>query len=176
MQVVHTNIIVRCQIIWVVMEVLCCCCSFFFVTGRHEFSGILGSIQPQQVKTKHNCLESDESAGTGNFSHMFLICVICCSQSPHAWWWTTKCAFYSDLGKLGQAAPVTKLSLKIGPDSSGVKNLPANAGDVGSIPGSRKSPGEGNGNPLQYSCLGNLTDRRTWRAIVHGVTEESDTT
>ena len=42
-----------------------------------------------------------------------------------------------------------------------------NAGDVGSIPGSRRSPGEGNGNPLQYSCLGNSTDRGAWRAKVH---------
>jgi len=40
-----------------------------------------------------------------------------------------------------------------------VKNLPANAGDVGLIPGSRKSPGEGNGNPPQYSCLENPMDR-----------------
>ena len=41
-----------------------------------------------------------------------------------------------------------------------VKNLPANAGDVGSIPGSGRSPGKGNGNLLQYSCLGNPADRR----------------
>ena len=45
------------------------------------------------------------------------------------------------------------------PGSSAVKNLPANAGDAGSIPGSERSPGEGNGNPLQYSCLANLLDR-----------------
>ena len=52
------------------------------------------------------------------------------------------------------------------------KNLPAKAGDArdaGSIPGSGKSPGEGNGNPLQYSCLGNPMDRGAWRATVHGV-------
>ena len=45
------------------------------------------------------------------------------------------------------------------------------AGGVGSIPGSGKSPEEGNGNPLQYSCLGNLMDRGDWRAIVHRVAE-----
>ena len=45
-----------------------------------------------------------------------------------------------------------------------VKNLPANAGDPGLIPGSGRSPGEGNGNPLQYSCLGNPMDREAWRA------------
>ena len=50
------------------------------------------------------------------------------------------------------------------PGGSVVKNPPANAGDaenIGSIPGSRRSPGEGNGNPLQYSCLENPVDRRS---------------
>ena len=44
-----------------------------------------------------------------------------------------------------------------------------NAGDPGLIPGSRRSPGEGNGNPLQYSCLGNPMDRGPWQVAVHGV-------
>ena len=44
-----------------------------------------------------------------------------------------------------------------------------NAGDLGSIPGSERSPGEGNGNPLQYSCLEKPTDIGAWQAIVHGV-------
>ena len=56
------------------------------------------------------------------------------------------------------------------------KNLPANAGDLGSIPRSGRSPGEGNGNPLQYSCLGNPTDRGAWRAIVHRVKKEPERT
>ena len=56
-----------------------------------------------------------------------------------------------------------------------VKNPPANAGDIGSIPGSGRSPGEGKGNPLQYACLGNTMDRGAWWATVHGVTE-SDVT
>ena len=53
-----------------------------------------------------------------------------------------------------------------------VNNLPANVGDlrdVGSIPGLGRSPGEGNSNPFQYSCLGNPMERRTWQATVHGV-------
>ena len=53
-----------------------------------------------------------------------------------------------------------------------VENLPVNAGDlgnVGSTSGLRRSPGEGNGNPLQYSCLENPTDRGAWCATVHGV-------
>ena len=53
-----------------------------------------------------------------------------------------------------------------------IKNWPANAGgatDVGSTPGLGRSPGGGNGNPLQYSCLENPMDRETWQAVVHGV-------
>ena len=50
-----------------------------------------------------------------------------------------------------------------------VKNTPAKAGDEGLIPGSGRSPGEGNGNPRQYYCLENPMDRGAWRAIVHGV-------
>ena len=55
-----------------------------------------------------------------------------------------------------------------------VKNLPANAGgarDVGLIPGSGRSPGEGNGNSLQYSCLENSIDKGVWQATVHRVTK-----
>ena len=55
-----------------------------------------------------------------------------------------------------------------------VKNLPASAGDLGSIPELERFPGEGNGNPLQYSGLENPVGRGAWWATVHGVTE-SDT-
>ena len=58
-----------------------------------------------------------------------------------------------------------------------VKNPPANTGDVDLIPGGQEdSPGEGNGNSLQYSCLGNPMGRGAWWATVHGVTRESDMT
>ena len=50
-----------------------------------------------------------------------------------------------------------------------VKNPPANAGDPGSIPGSGRSSGDGNGNPLQYSCLENPMDKGAWGATVHGL-------
>ena len=59
-----------------------------------------------------------------------------------------------------------------------VKNLPANARDIrdaGSIPGSGRSPGERNGNPLQYSCLENPMDRGAWQATVHSVAESDMT-
>ena len=57
------------------------------------------------------------------------------------------------------------------PGGSVVKNLPANAGDMGSIPALGRSAGGGNNNPLQYSCLGNPMDRAAWWATVHGITK-----
>ena len=57
-----------------------------------------------------------------------------------------------------------------------VKNPPANTGDMDVIPGLGRSPGEGNGNPFQYSCLANPMDRGAWQATVHRVTKELDTT
>ena len=60
-----------------------------------------------------------------------------------------------------------------------IKNLPANAGDsrdVSSIPGLGRSPGGGNGNPLQYSCLENPMDRGAWWAIVHGMAKRWERT
>ena len=58
------------------------------------------------------------------------------------------------------------------PGGSELKNPPANAGDTGSIPGSEKSPGEENGKPLRYFCLGNSMDIVAWQAIVYGITKE----
>jgi len=58
------------------------------------------------------------------------------------------------------------------PDGSAVKNLPVmQEGDVGSVPGSERSPGEGSGSPFQCSCLGNPMDRRAWWITVYGVTK-----
>ena len=57
-----------------------------------------------------------------------------------------------------------------------VKNLPANAADLGLTTGLGRFPGEENGNPLQYSCLGNPIDREAWQATFHRVTKELDTT
>ena len=56
------------------------------------------------------------------------------------------------------------------------KEYTCKAGDVGLTPGSGTAPGEGNGNPLQYSCLGNPMDRGAWRATVQEVAKELDTT
>ena len=57
-----------------------------------------------------------------------------------------------------------------------VNNLSAIAGNVGPIPGSERSPGEGKDNPLQDSCLGNPRDRGAWKATIHGVAKESGMT
>ena len=62
------------------------------------------------------------------------------------------------------------------PDGSVVKKMPANARDVGSKLGAGRSPGEENGNPLWYSCLGNPMDRGAWPATLHGVAKELDVT
>ena len=69
----------------------------------------------------------------------------------------------------------TQVTKDIGfPDGSVVKNMPANAGDMDLIPESGRYPGEENGNPLHYSCLGNPMERGAWKARVHGITEELD--
>ena len=62
------------------------------------------------------------------------------------------------------------------PDNSDGKESACNTGDPGSIPGSGRPPGEGNGNPLQYSCLENPMDRGAWQATVHGGHKELETT
>ena len=63
----------------------------------------------------------------------------------------------------------TSLSLWGFPGGAEVKVSACSVGDLGSIPGSGRSPGEGNGNPLQYSCLGNPMDGGAWWATVHGL-------
>ena len=76
-----------------------------------------------------------------------------------------------------QSTKMTQLYIYMGfPGGSVVKNLPANAGDTGLIPRLGRSPGEGNENPLQHSCLGYPMDRGAWKTAVHGVAKESDMT
>ena len=68
------------------------------------------------------------------------------------------------------------LMLKGFTDGSALKNLPVSSGDMGPVPGLGRPPGEGNDNPLQYSCLENPKDRGAWWAIVHAVMKELDMT
>ena len=73
----------------------------------------------------------------------------------------------------GRGKILTPVEVQRGfPGGSDSKESAHSAGDMGLIPGSGRSPGGGNGNPLQYSCLGNSMDRGVWGAIVHGVVKE----
>ena len=91
------------------------------------------------------------------------------------WIFITKTMF--EQGSTTEPTKYVSDSLSLGfSGGSVVKHSPANAGDSDSIPGSRRSPGGENGNPVQYSCLGNPTDRRAWWATVHGVPKEPDMT
>ena len=78
--------------------------------------------------------------------------------------------------KLSVAKILLGIFLKGFPGGSVVKNLPANARDLSLVPGLGKSLGEGSGNPLQYSCLGDPLERGAWWATVHGVTNKLDMT
>ena len=90
--------------------------------------------------------------------------------------WTARRSNQSILKGINPEYSLEGLMLKWGfPCSSVGKESACNAGDLGSIPESGRSRGEGNGNPLQYSCLGNPRDRGACRATVHGIAE-SDTT
>ena len=82
--------------------------------------------------------------------------------------------YFGSTGIQEKKAAVISILVSLG--GSAVKSLPANAGDMGSITVLGRSPGEGNGNPLHYSCLGNPMEREAWRAIIHRVTKKSDTT
>ena len=80
------------------------------------------------------------------------------------------------LSRKAEVTKVTRNEVRGFPGGSVGKKLPANAGDAGSIRGSGRPPGEGNGHPLQHSCLGNPVDGGAWRVVAHGVIKESDTT
>ena len=78
---------------------------------------------------------------------------------------------------MGNSEITVSISLSMGfPGSSAGKESTGSVGDLGLILGLERSPGEGNGNPLQYSCLGNPTDRGAWCATVHGVAKDLDMT
>ena len=82
----------------------------------------------------------------------------------------------TQIQSLGQEDPLEKILYKKHAGGSDGKESACNTGDSGSVPGLGRSPGEGNGNLLQYSCLGNPMDRGAWCATVHGITKESDIT
>ena len=119
---------------------------------------------------------------TPEIEPMSPVCISCVGRwtvhhlSSHA---TTKRAKITHAATKTRCSQMNKyfLKRKMGfPHSSVGKESACNAGDPGSIPGLERSPGEGHGNPCQYSCLENPTGRGTWRATVHGAAEESDMT
>ena len=80
-------------------------------------------------------------------------------------------------GQTSKSTDLTEIMYKTGfPGGSVARNPPANAGDTGSIPELGWAPEEGNGNRLQYTCLGDPMDRGVWWATVHGAARGSDTT
>ena len=103
--------------------------------------------------------------------HKLEIPCVCCAAAAHDPECTHTLTSHTHSSE-GKAIFQTSVALR-GAYGSVVKHLPANAGDigdVGSIPGLRRSPGEGNGNSLQYSCPGNPVNRGAWWAPVHEVT------
>ena len=95
-----------------------------------------------------------------------LPCSLLSPWSPHSAWLTHS----GRMGRGGGWLTHCRVLIRLGfPGGSEVKASVWNAGDPGSIPGSGRSPGEGNGNPLQYSCLENPMDGGAWSATVHGV-------
>ena len=96
-----------------------------------------------------------------------------------AWVWSAQAQNHAEKGVLRYMAPSVNKLLWSSPSGgshggSVVKNPLGNAGDVSSIPGSGRAPGEGADNPLQYSCLASPMDRGVWQATVHGVAKELD--
>ena len=121
-------------------------------------SGYLMRLQPSCQPGSQSSLDTTEATE-------------CASQGAHTWIQVGTC------GRWGGVSVSHCVGLSMGfPGGSAVKNPPASAGDADSIPGSGRSPGEGNGNPFQYSCLENPTDRGACQVTVHGVSKESDRT
>ena len=83
---------------------------------------------------------------------------------------------YSDICREREPQQIRSTSRWKGFAGGSVMHPPDDAGDMGLVPGLGRSPGGGNGNPLQYTCLGNPMDRGAWQATVQGVTKESYTT
>ena len=130
-----------------------------FLEGRH-FSLFFSSLHSQCVKLGGRNGKRGKSSFLGPSTH--------CDSQP-----LEKYTFLIQVIHLtiGVLYPLVGF-----PGGSVVKNLSANAGDEGLIFGLGRSPGEGNGNLLEYSCLGNPMDRGAWRSAVHGVEKESDMT
>ena len=97
-----------------------------------------------------------------------------CLENPRdgGAWWAAVYGITQSQRRLKRLSSSSSTMDQVGfPSSSDGKTSACNAGDPGLIPGQGRSPGEGNGNPLQYYCLENPMDRGAWQATVHGVTK-----
>ena len=105
--------------------------------------------------------------GEGNGSPLQCSCL----ENPRdgGAWWPAVCGVTQSQTRLERLSSSSREPWTSRVTQCFVKNPPANAGEASSIPGLGRSPRRGNGNPLQYSCLENPTDRGAWRATVHGV-------
>ena len=137
-------------------------------------SGIKGAFWWLKVESPYNVgdlgsiLGSGRSSGEGNGNPLQDFCL----ENPMDRRRSLK--GYSPLGRRVWNENVTHITKTLLQVALVVKNTPANTGDTGSIPESGKSSGEGNGNPLQYPCLGNPMNRGAWQASVHEFTTESE--
>ena len=112
------------------------------------------------LQTQHGL--AHQRLSTSNIHCIPTMFTICCLESPRTFLSLLACGHKTHLLNINPTQEVTDC----GSDS---KESACNAGDLGSIPGSGRSPGEGNGNLLQYSCLGNPMGWGAWQAAVHGV-------
>ena len=129
---------------------------YYSLEGRGDLRQSLNSLTARRtLRVKPCSLPASSSVTSSNRAGAALDSLLTPMDSVLLGWWRS--SYF-----LGAGDQVSQVMLV-------VKNLPANAGDAGSIPGLGRYPGVGNGNPLQYSCLANSMDREAWRATVHGV-------
>ena len=120
---------------------------------------------------------SPPSLSTALLGGIMVICLMLVFVQSESIWELILCGGHTLTNQGWKPIDLCSVSPPMGFQSgSVVKNPPINAGGLGSSSGSGRPPGEGNSNPLQYSCLGTPADRGTWQATVHGVTKESDMT
>ena len=120
----------------------------------------------------HICLYSLSMIISGSIFFFFLWVHLCCCKWHYFIFYG--CITFPHIYSIYHIFNHSSVDVLGFPGGSVVKNPPANAGDAGdtgSVPGLGRSPGGGNGNPFQYSCLGNPMDRRAWGAIVPGVSK-----
>ena len=165
----HRLISFYCALLYCTLQMLHCLQFRRFMATLHDTSPLVTSLQ--------QCLLT--------LCHIWVICTVFQTLLLLLLWWSVisvpRCYYCKKITihwGLRWCLALSSNSIfnlrHCSPGGSVVKNLPTNAGNLGSIPGLGRSPGEGNGNRLQYSCLENPMERGDWRAIVHGVMKDLD--